>query len=1085
MRRLTNITLAHVNVRGIKSKIKDIISLAEDHKFDIMVFTETKLSEKENKIIPGYKNRRLNRQTKAGGVIIYYKEELQVKVIKKNKECETLWVKLECNGNPIVIGGVYSPCENNVSKRIINDFVRELEKDYVEIKENVTDDIIIVGDLNAHIGNDDEGVKGNNEHVGINGQEYRRFIKERQIKLINNTDKAEGKWTRVEGEKKSILDLTLSSTEMELKISKLKIDEEHKYSIESKRSKTDHNLSVVDIDTSAIREKELKRESVSCNNDWDKYKEVLNNELSKYGEQCSYQNMEKSIQKAGKEVMVKRYKKQKKQILGYNEEIRMAIRVRRSRCSEWKKEKDPIKKEDLEKRYKEQKRLVVEMMDETEGKEISRIIDETGKEKLDFWKVMKRIKNKKQLTKKIRKEDGEITDNIEEILNEKRNYFKNLYSKPEQNKTELEEESRKLKAIFKAMKEGNDLDMNKMITIEEIEVNIDRSKDKKTPGPDEIINEMLKEGKDDIKKLLCKLMNGMKEKTVDIPRNWKLGDLISFYKGKGDSLDMVCQRGITLTSTILKLLESIIGKRIEPVISRCCTPLQGGGKAGEAAEEYIFMIQTVIDSNRNEGKASKLIITDVEKAFDQAWRIGVFYNLVKRGVKGEILDLLWRLNNGIIARIKHDTQNHSEEFEVEESIRQGGGLSAIFYGQHVGCVVEDLEKKNFGKQIGDVKIPAVAWQDDVTLIPKDKKEESDMITEFEHSTDENRIKLAIKKKTKVLTVGKADHEITVMKGKVLTETEEAKVLGYTYNNKGNANTHLDNKESEAVSMMANMGLSVSETNMDRIYLPSLLIIHKKCFIHKLLYGLAGIPLTKQCWEKLEIIDRKVLRSFLNLPSSAPVVGLYIEYGIIPIKYKLYKRKLRMWKRINRDETNNVIRQCKIEQINKELPWFKELVRIANELDIDLDEAKLVSRNMWKRMINMKVISRVKVDFLEGMGNLKRYSNNAKDEISPGHAKHYCTLTQRKAKVWMRTRLDLLDPAPRRPYRTNNIWNCKFCEVNDQSTEHYVVNCSGVAENFNGIDRKRLFKHIQTLEMNDTEFKEATKALESLYKLLTK
>ena len=181
MRRLTNITLAHVNVRGIKSKIKDIISLAEDHKFDIMVFTETKLSEKENKIIPGYKNHRLNRQTKAGGVIIYYKEELQVKVIKKNKECETLWVKLECNGNPIVIGGVYSPCENNVSKRVINDFVRELEKDYVEIKENVTDDIIIVGDLNAHIGNDDEGVKGNNEHVGINGQEYRRFIKERQI----------------------------------------------------------------------------------------------------------------------------------------------------------------------------------------------------------------------------------------------------------------------------------------------------------------------------------------------------------------------------------------------------------------------------------------------------------------------------------------------------------------------------------------------------------------------------------------------------------------------------------------------------------------------------------------------------------------------------------------------------------------------------------------------------------------------------------------------------------------------------------------------------------------------------------------
>ena len=141
---------------------------------------------------------------------------------------------------------------------------------------------------------------------------------------------------------------------------------------------------------------------------------------------------------------------------------------------------------------------------------------------------------------------------------------------------------------------------------------------------------------------------------------------------------MACQRGITLTSTILKLLESIIGARIEPIIRIDCTPLQGGGKKGEAAEEYIFIMQTIIDANKQERKSSKFIITDVEKAFDQAWRIGVFHNLVKRGIKGEILDLLWRLNNNILARIKYDTQMHSEEFEVEESLRQGGGLSAIF-----------------------------------------------------------------------------------------------------------------------------------------------------------------------------------------------------------------------------------------------------------------------------------------------------------------------------------------------------------------------------------------------------------------------
>ena len=138
-------------------------------------------------------------------------------------------------------------------------------------------------------------------------------------------------------------------------------------------------------------------------------------------------------------------------------------------------------------------------------------------------------------------------------------------------------------------------------------------------------------------------------------------------------------------------------------------------------------------------------------------------------------------------------------------------------------------------------------------------------------------------------------------------------------------------------------------------------------------------------------------------------------GIIPIKYRLYQRKLGMWKRINREETNNVIKECKREQINKELPWFKELVAIANELKVDLEEAKYVSKEVWKRKVSKSVFERVKRDFMEGMGNLRRYSNNAKDETVPGKMKRYMKFTQRKAKVWMRARLDLLDPAPRRPY----------------------------------------------------------------------
>ena len=96
-------------------------------------------------------------------------------------------------------------------------------------------------------------------------------------------------------------------------------------------------------------------------------------------------------------------------------------------------------------------------MDEIESNEIRKIIDKNGNDKLDFWKLMRRIKNKKQQTKKIRKQNGEITEDIEDILEEKKKYYKNLYSKPKQNQEEKNDEENKMREIMMAMEEGHDL----------------------------------------------------------------------------------------------------------------------------------------------------------------------------------------------------------------------------------------------------------------------------------------------------------------------------------------------------------------------------------------------------------------------------------------------------------------------------------------------------------------------------------------------------------------------------------------------------------------------------------------------------
>ena len=484
-------------------------------------------------------------------------------------------------------------------------------------------------------------------------------------------------------------------------------------------------------------------------------------------------------------------------------------------------------------------------------------------------------------------------------------------------------------------------------------------------------------------------------------------------------------------------------------------------------------MQTVIDLNKKEGRPTKLIITDVEKAFDQAWRVGIFNNLLKRGIKGEILEFMWKINNNIYTRVRNDGEI-SKPFIAEESIRQGGGLSAILFGQHVASVIEDIEDEDMGKKVGNCKIPAVAWQDDVTLIPS-VDEEDKMIKIFEKSTKKNKIKLAIEKKTKVLNIRGVEDKVTRIQGKIVEDVEEGRVLGYIFNKEGNADTHLEKKESDVIAMMANMCLTLSENNMERVYVQSLCVIYHKCFVKKMLYGLGGIPLTEDNYNTIESINRKVQRNFLNLPSSTPKVCLLNEFGMLPIKLCVWKKKL--WWRISQPNANTIIKECRREQISSSLPWAKEITYIAGKLNVDLENVTQYNKSRWKKEINNKIRERTKEIIENGIDSLKEY--NVNDSVKPGEQKRYMALPKRMAKIWFRMRGSLIDPAPRTPY-SDNKWKCKFCNKKEQSTKHYIMDCKGIKNVFGDMPREDIFQTIQDLEGDDEHFKKVTQILIKVY-----
>ena len=123
----------------------------------------------------------------------------------------------------------------------------------------------------------------------------------------------------------------------------------------------------------------------------------------------------------------------------------------------------------------------------------------------------------------------------------------------------------------------------------------------------------------------------------------------------------------------------------------------------------------------------------------------------------------------------------SGEFEVEGSLRQGGGLSATIYGQHIAKVIEYLEENKVGELIEDIICPAIGWQDDVTGLTTSNEEMKKMTELIVEKADENKIYFSEDDKCKILTINKkkkktTKEECALKLGKVILKMKKETTL---------------------------------------------------------------------------------------------------------------------------------------------------------------------------------------------------------------------------------------------------------------------------------------------------------------------
>lgn len=305
-------------------------------------------------------------------------------------------------------------------------------------------------------------------------------------------------------------------------------------------------------------------------------------------------------------------------------------------------------------------------------------------------KVWKMLKNRKKpvnefiQTKTIKIEDWQ-------------HYFEELYT---------DEEKPELKRAG-----ITDPEPGRIISEEEVSVKLKKLKNRKASGVDNIPNELLKYGGHELAKELTVLFNDVL-KTTTIPEDWHRSYTIPIFK-KGIKTIPENYRGITLLCSAMKLFTSLIKDILESQITN--REEQQGFRKQRSTTDAIFVLRQIKEKAIEFNTPAYVCFVDLTKAFDKVRLSDVLRLLAEHSVHPDIIEVIRRLNNNNTTKIKVNGQM-SDDVHSPGGIRQGDSLSPFLFNLIMDEIIKEVTSLNLGYRLNKNTTSMVCYADDAAII---------------------------------------------------------------------------------------------------------------------------------------------------------------------------------------------------------------------------------------------------------------------------------------------------------------------------------------------------------------------------------
>ena len=190
-------------------------------------------------------------------------------------------------------------------------------------------------------------------------------------------------------------------------------------------------------------------------------------------------------------------------------------------------------------------------------------------------------------------------------------------------------------------------------------------------------------------------------------------------------------------------------------------------------------------------------------------------------------------------------------------------------------------------------------------------------------------------------------------------TDSEKYLGDIISSDGKNTKNIINRQNKGHAASTQVLQILENIFFGKYYFQAAVVLRNSLLVSSMLFNSeAWYNVTNAEIKSLEKIDETCIRKILNAPYATPKIMLYLELGVLPLRYIMKSRRLNYLHYILNEDEKSLIHQFLRIQIENptQKDWGSQVRKDMEELDIGttMEDIKSMPKTTLKKLVKTKV-----------------------------------------------------------------------------------------------------------------------------------